>query len=632
MVQISRFWDGTTLGDATVAPYDAGTEFSEVMTAVGGAAATPNKGGIIKNTQGDLSISSPSAGTVRIGPGEALVYGAWYKSDTNVDHTFAAPAAAARTDRIVLRKSWGTQTVRQVIIAGAEGGGVPVLQQVVGTTWDVPLAQIAVATNGTITITDQRSELGVPPTDVILTDPTIRDTIFFGAKPAGVGDARLTRIAANHLAMPSENFTVGILNIDGPIAQERLLKFQTNGLSRWFWGIGANDAEGGSNAGGNMILQRYNDAGAVIGLAMSVSRASGTVSFSGAPGITAPGTLTIQPGSSLVLSSQAGGSVQFSPSSTYIHPATDAATYNGHPSYRWAHIYAVGATFSTLSLASDLNHNNGTRSIWWNPAQSAWFAHLYSADGYFRLQFNGGNTAFAVDTNGALYTTTLSASTQVSTSSVVSGGNISLTAPGGYVHPASHAAYHIGHPSLSWVNLYAATIQSYTTLTLNSAAGGTAQINAGFINFISTGAIGLDTGPATLNFFAPNVDNKVILGSVAGGRWTQLVAANGSINTCRAEEKLIINEVDGQWALEAILNTPIKLFRPKNYCDEVDDTLLMAGIVDDCADPRMQIGEGSQTSAGHQAALSMAGIQRLHARLAELEREVECLKSNRPLQ
>jgi hypothetical protein len=149
MAQRSRFWDGTTLGDATVAPYDAGTEFSEVMTAVAGLTSEPNKGGLVST----ISVSMFAPGTLRIGPFEALVYGAWYQNDANVDIAVPTPAAATRIDTVVLRKSWAAQTVRVLVITGTEGGSAPALVQTPGVTWDVPIATVSTTTGGVSTIT-----------------------------------------------------------------------------------------------------------------------------------------------------------------------------------------------------------------------------------------------------------------------------------------------------------------------------------------------------------------------------------------------------------------------------------------------------------------------------------------------
>lgn len=162
MAERSRFWDGTTLGDATVAPYDAATEFSEVMMAISGTDGYTNRGVMLGSASGALQSSIPVAGTLRVAAGAALVYGAWYDNTANVDITVPTPSVSTRIDRIVLRKSWAAQTVRITRIAGAEGGAAPALVQTAGTTWDLPLCQVSTTTGGVNTITDQRNwSLGV---------------------------------------------------------------------------------------------------------------------------------------------------------------------------------------------------------------------------------------------------------------------------------------------------------------------------------------------------------------------------------------------------------------------------------------------------------------------------------------
>lgn len=161
MTEVSRFWDGTTVGDAaTVAPYDAPTEFSKVMMAISGADGDTNKGGVWITELGELVATNPASTTVRIASGRAQVWGTWYENDANVDTTPAAPGASTRIDRYVLRKNWAAQTVRVFRIAGVEGAGAPALVQSVGVTWDYPIVQASTTTGGVVTLTDQRTYLG----------------------------------------------------------------------------------------------------------------------------------------------------------------------------------------------------------------------------------------------------------------------------------------------------------------------------------------------------------------------------------------------------------------------------------------------------------------------------------------
>ena len=52
-----------------------------------------------------------------------------------------------------------------------------------------------------------------------------------------------------------------------------------NGLPRWWLVFGSNETESGSNAGSNLYLDRYDDAGNYIGGAIGINRATGTVSL-----------------------------------------------------------------------------------------------------------------------------------------------------------------------------------------------------------------------------------------------------------------------------------------------------------------------------------------------------------------
>lgn len=160
MVERSRFWDGTVLGDATVAPYDAATEFAEVMMAVSDSYASSDKGGVL--SLASLAVTNFAANTVRVAAGQAMVWGTWYENSANLDFTIPTPAVSTRVDRIVLRKSWAAQTVRLTRIAGTEGGGTPALVQIAGTTWDIPIAIVSIViTTGTMTITDLRAGGGL---------------------------------------------------------------------------------------------------------------------------------------------------------------------------------------------------------------------------------------------------------------------------------------------------------------------------------------------------------------------------------------------------------------------------------------------------------------------------------------
>src|SRR5215467_9698253 len=126
MTERSRFWNGTTVGDAVEAPYDAPNEFARVMGTIGNADAFAALSCVFSDVMNELAptISAPA---VSIATGRASVHGTWYESDSAVSFTIPTPGGATRTDRIVLRKDWTAQTARLTRIVGTEGAGPPAM-------------------------------------------------------------------------------------------------------------------------------------------------------------------------------------------------------------------------------------------------------------------------------------------------------------------------------------------------------------------------------------------------------------------------------------------------------------------------------------------------------------------------
>lgn len=156
MVEISAPWNGTTVGDASIAPYDAPTEWAKIQNSLGGGGGSPNLGIVFRGELNELAVTG-TATPVSVDTGRAICWGTWYENGAAVTVAIPTPAVSTRIDRIVLRKSWSAQTVRITRIAGAEGGGVPAMTQSAGITWDIPLAQVSITTGGVITVTDERT-------------------------------------------------------------------------------------------------------------------------------------------------------------------------------------------------------------------------------------------------------------------------------------------------------------------------------------------------------------------------------------------------------------------------------------------------------------------------------------------
>lgn len=186
MGQHSRLWNGTSLGDATEAPYDFDTELAEIFQALTGAESSPYKGGVIRGVttfRGTATGKLTATGTgtpVAISTGLGLSYGAWYWNDAAISMVVDSPGSSSRDDVIVLRKDWALQTTTIIRIKNntegtsaipALGAGVAVTPANVaivgnttytrtyGTCWDVPLWQMRVTTGGLITLTDLRTWL-----------------------------------------------------------------------------------------------------------------------------------------------------------------------------------------------------------------------------------------------------------------------------------------------------------------------------------------------------------------------------------------------------------------------------------------------------------------------------------------
>lgn len=151
MAEISRPWTGTATGDA--GPYSADQWAAMYRAAFGNGAADADSGPIMgSGTAPDpgltVNAQSPAALAVNVTLGAALVHGTFYLNDaTKALSVDANGSADPRIDTVVLRKTWSTQTVRLAVLKGtpAVTPVAPTLTQTDLTTWEIPLADIAVA-------------------------------------------------------------------------------------------------------------------------------------------------------------------------------------------------------------------------------------------------------------------------------------------------------------------------------------------------------------------------------------------------------------------------------------------------------------------------------------------------------
>lgn len=163
MTEKSRPWTGKDVsGD--VGPY-LDSEWAEIWSSF--FQIDPTTEGIlyIQGSAG-LTVTNPAAQTFRVGEGYAMVDGCWYSNDANIDLvTFIGnPSVNPRIDVVVLEKDFLAQTVRAVIVTGAEAASpaAPAMTQN-SSVWQIPLAQYQISTGGIISnLTDRRKVCTMP--------------------------------------------------------------------------------------------------------------------------------------------------------------------------------------------------------------------------------------------------------------------------------------------------------------------------------------------------------------------------------------------------------------------------------------------------------------------------------------
>jgi hypothetical protein len=159
MTENSRFWDGTVVGDAVEAPYNAPDEFAAVLRSLNGANANTSRSGVCRGELNTLTCTG-AATPISVNTGRAFVHGSWYESDASISFNIADPNPNSRIDTLVLRKTWSTQQVRLAIKTGSPSAtpSAPALVQDAVTLkiWEFPLYDIYVASGGAITLVDRR--------------------------------------------------------------------------------------------------------------------------------------------------------------------------------------------------------------------------------------------------------------------------------------------------------------------------------------------------------------------------------------------------------------------------------------------------------------------------------------------
>lgn len=156
MSEVSHWW--TTGGAGDGASTYTRTDLAIIAKILG---ACSSYEGVAPKFLNVLNATSPSANTLRVQSGGAIVDGRTYYNSGNTDVTIPSASGGGNTriDRVVLRADWTAQTVRLTRIAGTDAVNptVPAITQTSGTTYDILLYKVLVNTSGSLTITDERT-------------------------------------------------------------------------------------------------------------------------------------------------------------------------------------------------------------------------------------------------------------------------------------------------------------------------------------------------------------------------------------------------------------------------------------------------------------------------------------------
>lgn len=159
MTEISFPWDGTSVGDATLAEYSS-KEFIQDWLQLTLVYDRTLEGVIDTNyagLTGGLQVAA-GAGVVTVQTGAAIVDGRLYKNTAVLTLT---PSSGSRVDRVVLRRDVAAQTVRAVIKEGTAGTPPALTQN--DAIWEISLAQFVVTAGPTIgTVTREARAIRTP--------------------------------------------------------------------------------------------------------------------------------------------------------------------------------------------------------------------------------------------------------------------------------------------------------------------------------------------------------------------------------------------------------------------------------------------------------------------------------------
>lgn len=187
---------------------------------------------------------------------------------------------------VAIAAAWGSVTGKPTTLAGY------------GITDAVPDTRLLSAGNGLTGGGDLSANrtltLGTPSTISASSTNTATGTSHTHAISAGIAaweavtpaskadDSAVVHNTGNENVGGVKTFIGSQLNIDGAVGSNRLLRFNTSSSNRWAL-FADNVAESGSNAGSNLRLNAYDDAGVLLGTWVNINRATGIFNFTQTP-------------------------------------------------------------------------------------------------------------------------------------------------------------------------------------------------------------------------------------------------------------------------------------------------------------------------------------------------------------
>jgi len=229
-----------------------------------------------------------------------------------------------------------------------------------------------------------------------------------------------------------------IANLDANVSIAKSLSFRSDNSARF--NIEVSGTESGSNAGANLFVRRYSDAGSLIDTPLTIERSTGIATFSSTVVIgsgTSNKDLTIYGATGVGIeiyetTSGTGKRLQLTQDSTStIYNATFGSGTNQHVfQIGGANILTIDGTNSTFTnnlIAASLRTKGGLFLEASNSINS-WSIYTFT-DNSFRMNYNGvGNDEFIINSDGnASFSNRLSAGTLIANgTSLTSGANTTL--------------------------------------------------------------------------------------------------------------------------------------------------------------------------------------------------------------